>query len=374
MPEPINTQQFQKYYDALNSEQKAAVDAIEGPVMTIAGAGTGKTQILAVRIAKILLETQIDPFNILCLTFTDAGVSAMRKRLIEIIGPTAYHIKVSTFHSFCNEVIKDNTEKFLFKRDFDQIDDLEKVDLLQEIIDELGVRSVIRPHGDPYHYQFDLEGRIKDLKKENFPPEKFAKKVSEVAEFLKQFSPLISDFINISGAPKEEQIAAMHPDLLLTKMPRTDESSLHNSYLNFYKKIWQDYESALTGEKRVDSTKRTAFKNALKLFFLGAEKDLPKQQELAKAYALYQKKLTEKARYDYEDMILFVSQKFAQDEELRTPTPPRIRPSTYSEIILKHPIFLWSAMMTNPFSVFREHLSKTLLIFINATASHPNLS
>jgi DNA helicase-2/ATP-dependent DNA helicase PcrA len=69
--------------------------------MTSAGAGTGKTQILAVRIAKILLETQIDPYNILCLTFTEAGVTAMRKRLMEIIGPAAYHVKVATFHSFC---------------------------------------------------------------------------------------------------------------------------------------------------------------------------------------------------------------------------------------------------------------------------------
>jgi DNA helicase-2/ATP-dependent DNA helicase PcrA len=78
--ENISIEQFQKYYNNLNPEQKAAVDAIEGPVMTIAGAGTGKTQILAVRIAKILLETQIDPYNILCLTFTEAGVTAMRKR------------------------------------------------------------------------------------------------------------------------------------------------------------------------------------------------------------------------------------------------------------------------------------------------------
>ena len=158
---------FNNHYNKLNTEQRQAVDTFEGPVMVIAGAGTGKTQILAMRIAKILIETQIDPFNILCLTFTDAGVSAMRKRLIEIIGPTAYHIKIYTFHSFCNEIIKENPEEFSFHRDFIQIDDLDKILLLQEIIDELGVRSPIRPHGDPYFYQFDLENRIKDLKKEN---------------------------------------------------------------------------------------------------------------------------------------------------------------------------------------------------------------
>ena len=74
--------QFNKIYTALNTQQKEAVDTIEGPVMVIAGPGTGKTQILSARIGKILLETDTAPENILCLTYTDAGAVAMRKRLL----------------------------------------------------------------------------------------------------------------------------------------------------------------------------------------------------------------------------------------------------------------------------------------------------
>jgi DNA helicase-2/ATP-dependent DNA helicase PcrA len=74
-------QKFEEAYEKLNDEQKVAVNTIEGPVMVIAGPGTGKTQILASRIGKILLETDAQPQNILCLTFTDAGVVAMRERL-----------------------------------------------------------------------------------------------------------------------------------------------------------------------------------------------------------------------------------------------------------------------------------------------------
>ena len=314
IPDPaLQLATFQKYYNALNPEQQAAVDAIEGPVMTIAGAGTGKTQILAVRIAKILLETQIDPYNILCLTFTDSGVAAMRKRLIEIIGPTAYHIKVCTFHSFCNEVIKDNPEEFLFKRDFTQIDDLEKIQLLQHIIDELGVRSPIRPHGDPYFYQFDLESRIKDLKKENLSPETFTIKIHEIGEFLNKLAPLFSNFLEIKGAPPEEEINKFSPELIFPQIKIDTPTKIQLSYLNYYQHLWTNYQNALTGQKRQDSTKRTAFKNALKDFIQGSQKDLPKQQELAKAYSLYQAKLSERARYDYEDMILLVSQRFALD-------------------------------------------------------------
>ncbi|MEI9809508.1 MAG: UvrD-helicase domain-containing protein [Bacteroidota bacterium] len=81
---------FKEEYNKLNEQQRKAVDTIEGPVMVIAGPGTGKTQILASRIGKILLETDALPQNILCLTYTDAGVVAMRKRLLGFIGSDAY--------------------------------------------------------------------------------------------------------------------------------------------------------------------------------------------------------------------------------------------------------------------------------------------
>jgi DNA helicase-2/ATP-dependent DNA helicase PcrA len=75
---------FREEYERLNEKQRLAVDTIEGPVMVIAGPGTGKTQILASRVGKILLETDASPENILCLTYTDAGVVAMRKKVIAI--------------------------------------------------------------------------------------------------------------------------------------------------------------------------------------------------------------------------------------------------------------------------------------------------
>src|SRR5215470_14551418 len=103
---------FNEEYNKLNEKQRLAVDTIEGPVMVIAGPGTGKTQILASRIGKILLETDALPQNILCLTYTDAGVIAMRRRLLSFIGPDAYKVKIHTFHAFCNEIIQENLSRF----------------------------------------------------------------------------------------------------------------------------------------------------------------------------------------------------------------------------------------------------------------------
>ena len=99
---------FEEIYKGLNAQQQIAVDTIEGPVMVIAGPGTGKTQILSARIGKIMLETDTAPENILCLTYTDAGAIAMRKRLVQFIGTSAYKVNIATFHSFCNDIIQDN--------------------------------------------------------------------------------------------------------------------------------------------------------------------------------------------------------------------------------------------------------------------------
>src|SRR5687767_15446371 len=90
---------FNEEYARLNEQQRRAVDTIEGPVMVIAGPGTGKTQILAARIGKILLDTDASPENLLCLTYTDAGAIAMRRRLNSLIGSDAYKVNIYTFHA-----------------------------------------------------------------------------------------------------------------------------------------------------------------------------------------------------------------------------------------------------------------------------------
>src|SRR3990172_9091927 len=103
---------FDEVYNKLNPEQKEAVDTIEGPVMVVAGPGTGKTQILTLRIANIIAKTDTRPENILAITFTESGVVSIRKRLAEIIGGVAYRVAINTFHGFCNDIIKNYPEEF----------------------------------------------------------------------------------------------------------------------------------------------------------------------------------------------------------------------------------------------------------------------
>ena len=162
---------FAALYDKLNPMQKQAVDHIDGPVMVVAGPGTGKTQILAARIANILEKTDTNPYQILCLTYTDAGVVAMRERLLSFIGPVAYRVNIHTFHSLCNEIIQFNGAYFGYKN-LQAASDLEVYEILHEMIDELPAGHLLkRLKGEVYYEADDMKNLFDILKKEHFNPE-----------------------------------------------------------------------------------------------------------------------------------------------------------------------------------------------------------
>jgi DNA helicase-2/ATP-dependent DNA helicase PcrA len=113
----MNEQAFQEAFEKLNKEQRQAAgladgSRLDGPTLVIAGPGTGKTQLLSLRVANILRTRDVRPENILCLTYTEAGAEAMIKRLTTIIGRDAYSVQISTFHGFCQYVRTQYPEYF----------------------------------------------------------------------------------------------------------------------------------------------------------------------------------------------------------------------------------------------------------------------
>ncbi|HEY6899303.1 MAG TPA: ATP-dependent DNA helicase, partial [Puia sp.] len=170
---------FQQEYQKLNEQQRLAVDTIEGPVMVIAGPGTGKTQILAARIGKILLETDVFPQNILCLTYTDAGTIAMRRRLLSFIGPDAYKVNVSTFHGFCNDIIQENLPLFE-KTALDPISDLERIQLFKTLIDGFPKNHPLKRYrGDVYFEMRNLQSLFSTMKREGWTPDFVNRKIDQ---------------------------------------------------------------------------------------------------------------------------------------------------------------------------------------------------
>lgn len=172
------TKEFKKEYARLNPEQKKAVDAIEGPVMVVAGPGTGKTQVLTLRIANILLKTDTAPENILALTFTDAAAVNMRRRLFGIIGAGAYRVRIETFHSFCNNILSFYPEAFPGVIGSSHITEVEAAGIIEEIIKNSPL-SLLRPWGDPFLYVVDIVKKIEELKREGLTAEKFGEIVKK---------------------------------------------------------------------------------------------------------------------------------------------------------------------------------------------------
>ena len=165
-------------YKGLNTEQKRAVDTIDGPVMVIAGPGTGKTQVLALRIAHILSQTDTPADGILCLTFTNAGVKAMRERLLRYIGPAATKVKVSTFHAFALEVIEEFHEVITQNGVPTLLEDAASVALFDELLHSRQWKY-LRPRANPSMYFRDLKSLISLLKRDRVTPDAFRLLVSQ---------------------------------------------------------------------------------------------------------------------------------------------------------------------------------------------------
>jgi len=171
---------YRKAYKALNKEQKKAVDTIYGPVMVIAGPGTGKTQILAVRIANILQSSKgAQPDEILALTFTESATASLQMRLAGLIGASAYRVRIKTFHGFARYVIEKRPDLFARVADGTQLTDVSGIALMERLLDAHPYTKIKKPK-NPYRNSKDLLGFMSELKSENYTPEKYLEELTSI--------------------------------------------------------------------------------------------------------------------------------------------------------------------------------------------------
>jgi DNA helicase-2/ATP-dependent DNA helicase PcrA len=190
-------------YKALNIEQKRAVDTIEGPVMVIAGPGTGKTQVLALRIAHIRQQTDTPADGILCLTFTNAGVKAMRERLMHYMGPEATKVKISTFHSFAMSVI----EEFFMSLGLESAPALLDTTATVVLYDELlhaKQWQYLRPRSNSTMFVHDIQSTISLLKRDRINPDTFRQLIIEDIERITHDPEHVSSRGETKGQLKKE--------------------------------------------------------------------------------------------------------------------------------------------------------------------------
>jgi DNA helicase-2/ATP-dependent DNA helicase PcrA len=236
---------FRDEYEKLNTEQRKAVDSIEGPVMVIAGPGTGKTQILAARIGKILLETDVLPHNILCLTYTDAGVIAMRRRLVQFIGADAYRVNIFTFHAFCNDVIQDNLSLF-DKNSLNPVSDLQRVQHMKELIDAFPKNHLLKRYrGDVYCEIYSLTKLFSTMKNEGWTPKFINQKIDEYIKDL----PAREDYIykvNRPGFKKGDlKVAALETEKQKMERLRCAVNEFDNFQKGMHKSNLYDFDDMI---------------------------------------------------------------------------------------------------------------------------------
>ncbi len=241
----------------LNAAQRRAVMHLDGPMLVIAGPGTGKTHVLSARIGRLLLETDTHAPEVLCLTFTDAAVRAMRQRLVELIGPEGYRVEVYTFHSFCNHIIRQHSELFPGHQ-LDPVSELEEVDILRRLIDELPPDHPLRHGRDLRRSVFQIRELFHTMKAEHWT----------VRELCR------------------------HIDAWLEKMPS------HPAFR--YKRHTATHRPGdLKEDKLAQARRRMAVLRAA-----------------AQLFPAYQREMQARGRYDYYDMILWVLDAFRQNEWL----------------------------------------------------------
>ncbi|WP_273445409.1 ATP-dependent DNA helicase [Neolewinella agarilytica] len=236
----LHNASFQTEIARLNAGQRAAVEQVDGPVMVLAGPGTGKTHLLAARIGNILTETDTGAHNILCLTFTEAGVKAMRERLLQFIGPEAHRIGIYTFHGFCSNLIQQNLQYF-GKPDLEPLAELEQISIIRALLDGQEQDTPLRQgYHDPYFYEPHLKHLFSAIKAENWEVDDMEQKIDRYVASL----PTHPEFVykrkykgKEAGTPKEGAIA---------------EEVLRMNRLRAAIHLFPAYQDALRKQRRYD--------------------------------------------------------------------------------------------------------------------------
>ena len=338
---------FQTRYAKLNANQRQAVDYIHGSLLVIAGPGTGKTELLSMRTAQILRQTDTLPDSILCLTFTESGAANMRQRLRQIIGEDAYKIAIHTFHSFGTEIINQHRQYFFRGADVQPADELMQHQIVTGILEGLDWRNPlsVKNNGE-FVYTSELIRVISEFKQSGLTPAELQaitadnqRVIADITADIQQvFAAKISKKTIELFAPLAEKIAERIGEGDVTELSRDTASSAPDSTAATAK-IPTNLPSSITPYAQVlalsiahaaqeaidaNSTKSlTAWKNkwceknAAGEFVL---KDFTAAEKLSAAidvYETYGNVLAERSLFDYDDMILSVIQACKSHPELR---------------------------------------------------------
>lgn len=316
-------QTLEKEISRLNKEQLEAVKNIDGPLLVIAGPGTGKTQLLSARVARILQKTDTLPQNILCLTFTESGAENMRERLTRFIGQSAYDVNISTYHAFGGDLVRNYPQYFSELKLLNPIDQLGRHQILDNIVSNM---SYLNPLKQTRHHLGDLINTIGEVKRSLLTSQDLRTIAKENADFIvaasKSISGIFSDFTRMpSKLDKAMPIFAKTYEALTALIPAQPAVPKFGSLAAV---AAEELKSAIEeAEVLGKSTPLTKWKNkwlakdSNNNFIFDGELENKRIDALADVFDSYQAALHEKGLYDFDDMIIRALEALKNNDDFR---------------------------------------------------------
>lgn len=303
-----------------NQAQKEAIENIDGPMLVLAGPGTGKTQLLSARVAQILEKTDTPASAILCLTFTESGAQAMRDRLTRFIKDQAYQVEINTYHGFSQTIIAQNREYFLDQNLERVIDFITQYNFVSEFLGELEQNNVLRTARPR-----DVIATIGELKQAMISPEKLLEIADENKRQIDAVSPKISELT--AGMKRVPALAKARPifeNILQVLKQNTLSKSVLAGFPALLEIAVEKLEQALLESETISkTTPLTAWKNDFlekndhdALVFKDNFNDI-RLRTLQKIYAKYNQKMKSEGWYDFDDMILRTIETIEKNPDLK---------------------------------------------------------
>ncbi len=307
---------FEEEYKRLNAAQAAAVDAIDGPVLVIAGPGTGKTQLLSMRVANILRRTDVNPGNILCLTYTESGQQAMRQRLTQLLGKPAKKVEIHTFHGFGNYIIGRFSEHFPELEGFRPADDLALYETMRDCLERLPRNNPLSKMSyGQFIYQADASARISQLKQAGISPEQACDLAEQDTKWCAEAGAVITKAFSTIGRLSPKSIPLLQQELASVLDGTHESNGLGDACTS---ELTQVLEEAAASNKTapLSAFKKRWFVSEDGSLYFRPKDQLKKLSALVDLYAMYEAEMQSRKLYDYDDMILYALQKLEYDKEL----------------------------------------------------------
>ena len=328
-----------------NDRQLEAVFSLDGPVLVVAGPGTGKTHLLSLRVASILNNRDVDASNILCLTFTEAGAEAMRKSLVRFIGKQAYEVQIFTFHAFSSYLRSHYIEYFHRPPFHSLITDLSARQLLSNLVNALPVSDALYSRseyeGVPGNLS-NLVSLISKIKRSGLTTDQLrslCRQNQQTFDYIRDNTDLIprmfgtipsavdakADFCDELKSYAVSLLRSLPAELLepLITLPGSyDPYALYLAELFLSTDFYEGDNNKTTGFQKL----RDALFDRQSLDFKPSErKRCLRMLSALDVFDRYQQQLGELGRYDYDDMILDAVAAIEQSAELQAMLQERYR-------------------------------------------------